>query len=109
VLSVVVVAVWVLGRQSGVVWFFDFASPRPPLEWLPSGRVGAGWVEIGVPYWMPLAPMLAFAVSFWYGEIRRRWRRAKAGLCRRCGYSRRGLASDAKCPECGAVPARAAK
>jgi rubrerythrin len=24
--------------------------------------------------------------------------------CPRCGYDRRGLAADAKCPECGMVP-----
>src|SRR4051794_18425483 len=93
VLSVVVVAAWALGRQSGVGWFLDFASPRPPLEWLPSGRVGSGWVEICIPYWMPLAPMLIFAASFWHGEIRRRMR-AKLGVCPDCGYSRRGLAAD---------------
>jgi rubrerythrin len=33
--------------------------------------------------------------------VRRRMRR---DLCPRCGYDRRGLAADAKCPECGSVP-----
>jgi hypothetical protein len=33
--------------------------------------------------------------------------RARAGRCPKCGYDRRGLAADAKCPECGTVPAPA--
>jgi hypothetical protein len=107
ILSVAVVAAWVLGRHSGVVWFLDFASPRPPLEWLPGWRVGSGWVEIGIPYWMLLVPMLFFAASFWRAEIRRR--RVKRGVCPDCLYSRRGLAADATCPECGTVPAPAPK
>jgi hypothetical protein len=106
-LSVAIVAAWVLRRQAGVVWFLDFDSPRPPLEWLPSWRVGSGWIEIGIPYWMPLAPMLAVAACFWHGVIRRH--RVKAGVCPGCGYDRRGLAADAKCPECGTPASPAPK
>jgi hypothetical protein len=36
----------------------------------------------------------------------RRVQRREAYLCRECGYDRRGLAADAMCPECGAVPVR---
>ncbi len=31
-------------------------------------------------------------------------RRVRAGGCSKCGYSRRGLPSNAVCPECGATP-----
>ena len=37
--------------------------------------------------------------------IRRHRRWASTGACMRCGYDRGGLAADAKCPECGTVPA----
>jgi hypothetical protein len=43
------------------------------------------------------------AAALWRRDIRER-RRARAGSCLACGYDRRGLAADAKCPECGAVP-----
>lgn len=36
-------------------------------------------------------------------RARRRW----AGLCERCAYSRRGIADDAVCPECGRAKAAA--
>jgi rubrerythrin len=29
-----------------------------------------------------------------------------SGTCPGCGYNGRGLAADAKCPECGTVPER---
>ena len=33
----------------------------------------------------------------------RRAQRRESWICRRCGYDRRGLASDAACPECGTI------
>jgi hypothetical protein len=41
--------------------------------------------------WMP--------ITAWH-----RRRRAKRGGCKRCGYSREGLAQDTICPECGQKP-----
>jgi rubrerythrin len=31
-------------------------------------------------------------------------RRARLNLCPKCNYDRAGIAGDAKCPECGALP-----
>jgi hypothetical protein len=45
------------------------------------------------------------AALLWYRDRRR----FGPGMCTNCGYNRHGLAPDAKCPECGTVPAPAAK
>jgi rubrerythrin len=47
------------------------------------------------------------AVALWIEDARRRRaaRAIAAGLCKKCGYDRRGLPADATCPECGTVPA----
>jgi hypothetical protein len=66
---------------------------------------------------LPLRPtMLGFLVNtLFYAAILwlifaapwqfRRWRRARRGLCRRCGYDLRGhsSASERICPECGTI------
>ena len=54
----------------------------------------------------PLAMTAAFAGTLLTSLVlalisRRRKRRAERGECPGCGYDRRGLAVDAKCPECG--------
>ena len=67
-------------------------------EW---GKPGAT-VYASVPLWMPFAAMVLPAGALWRRDIREA-RRARGG-CASCGYDRRGLAADAKCPECGTVP-----
>jgi hypothetical protein len=47
-----------------------------------------------------LAP--AWVMALTSIRVVRRWR----GSCPACGYDRRGLPADAKCPECGTAPAR---
>jgi hypothetical protein len=60
------------------------------------GRVGAAY--IGFPHWAPAVligcPLLGALL-----RVRKRRRRARAGLCGRCGYDL--CASPDRCPECG--------
>lgn len=54
---------------------------------------------------IPVWPLVACSLlaSGWCWARRRG---ARPGLCASCGYDRATLAPDAKCPECGATPAR---
>jgi hypothetical protein len=61
------------------------------------------WVGVSLLY--PVALTLIPAALLWYADRRP----FGPGLCPKCSYDRRGLAPDAKCPECGTVPAPAAK
>ncbi len=81
-------------------------------EWLPQG-----WrQEIPTRIVWPglVTNTVFFATCCWlltFGPVRlhrrtRAWRRSRAGLCLDCGYDRRGLAADSRCPECGAAPAK---
>jgi hypothetical protein len=58
---------------------------------------------IGVPLWALVSVVLLPAALLWGADVRLA-RRRRGGLCLSCGYDRRGLAADAKCPECGTVP-----
>jgi hypothetical protein len=58
------------------------------------------------PIWLNLIASAAlfaacFALPHQLQAMVRRLRRARRGLCKACGYDRRGLRSDAPCPECG--------
>jgi hypothetical protein len=72
----------------------------PCVQWLPEfERFGARF-SLAVPLWLPWLAVAGFTV----------WRRRADRLivpqaCNTCGYDRRGLAADAKCPECGTTPA----
>jgi hypothetical protein len=65
----------------------------------PNALVGPEWYA-GVSVVYPVALTLIPAALLWYANRRR----AGPGSCAKCGYSRRGLAADAKCPECGTAP-----
>jgi hypothetical protein len=62
-----------------------------------------------VPLWRPTLMVGVPAAALWLleafaldgAEIRRR----KRGRCPKCGYDRRGIAAEARCPECGAAAA----
>jgi hypothetical protein len=55
-----------------------------------------------LPAWLLVSPPLALTLAMWASYFLRRLR-GRPHQCA-CGYDRRGLAADAKCPECGAVP-----
>jgi hypothetical protein len=87
-----------------------------PWTWK-SGTAGERIFHAGFQYWREtnscllgvnlLYPVLLVTIPgalLWYSDRRR----LVPGLCPKCGYDRHGLAADAKCPECGTVPAPAA-
>src|SRR2546421_12907398 len=57
---------------------------------------------VTVPLWIPLCALAAPAGLLWYPDARAA-RRRRTGVCRSCGYDRRGLGAEATCPECGAA------
>jgi hypothetical protein len=77
--------------------------PMPPWRWKPAWVMSPYGSGVSVPIWLPAA---AFAASFlslaWLD--RRAQRLVRQGRCQSCNYDRRGLAPNAKCPECGTVP-----
>ncbi len=85
---------------------YDVKFYRYEPVWLPRWNSSAYAKSMTVPIWIPLAICAVPAASLWIKD----WRgKRRPGVCRCCGYDRCGLAPDAKCPECGAVPAPAAK
>jgi hypothetical protein len=96
----------VLG-YSGVTWHprpdEKFLSPaiQLPWDWFPSVGFGINPnnFTLYVPLW--LCAFLSATVAL---AILRPWRLyVGVGCCLGCGYDRRGLPDDAKCPECGTV------
>jgi hypothetical protein len=57
-----------------------------------------GSVTLLYPFLLTTIP----AALLWYRDRRH----FGPGLCPKCGYDRAGLAADATCPECGAVPSK---
>ncbi len=112
-----------MDRRWTVAWFrpdaADVDVQRQLLDRNLTVRHGGGGFYIGVQrdafsvrgafYMVAAAPLWALAAvsAPWparrlaVGMIDRRRRRR--GLCRQCGYDRRGLPPGGRCPECGAV------
>ncbi|HVU63697.1 MAG TPA: hypothetical protein VHC70_06960 [Phycisphaerales bacterium] len=81
-----------------------YDPPAPPdWGWRSEARVLSQlWV---LPLWMPATLAFGAASTAWRLDTLAR-RRACGGLtlCPKCNYDRAGIAADAKCPECGALP-----
>jgi hypothetical protein len=76
------------------------------VEWLPTIRLsGVSYRLYILPLWLPTCAALALTVVAWRVDtLARRRERARLNLCPKCGYDRAGIAGEAKCPECGAMP-----
>lgn len=80
---------------------FEINLERRSVYWVQQERFE---LTVGVPYWL-LATLTALPLSSVVMRAIRRRRRARAGLCPRCGYDLRGSKASRRCPECGtAVP-----
>jgi len=86
----------VLDSESGAVNLIrvDYVDPRTGQFVLRSGSV-----RLTIPFFLPLALSVVLAIAFLLAARPRTRGRAKAGLCRACGYDLR--ASKERCPECG--------
>jgi hypothetical protein len=95
---------WREGLSSGWWWGYSGEEGRiqakaPGYAGLVFGASDKVWL-VGVSLLYPVALTLIPAALLWYRDRRGTGRHA----CKKCGYDRRGLAADAKCPECGTVP-----
>jgi hypothetical protein len=106
--------------------WIDFAMPPQPLHEAVAGPAitvrGYGWYSdksyigsnyqhtlnaIIFPYWLLTVASAIAPAWHWLGSRRRRAaKRLVQGLCPACGYDLR--ATPERCPECGAVPKKAA-
>jgi hypothetical protein len=85
----------------------DWDSPTAKVQFLGLEYAGS-WVgesclvNLFVPYWMILAPLLILPAARLRAGVHDQQcrRRARRGLCGICGYDLRG--SHNRCPECGA-------
>jgi hypothetical protein len=92
-------------------WYWGYSGEDSPYGSIWTWHAGvlyapdaSGWVA-GASVLYPVALTLIPAALLWYADRRRSGPHA----CKKCGYDRRGLAADTKCPECGTVPAPASK
>ena len=94
----------ILGRTrgfgSGWNLFYDFSPGDVGQHFRFLWKTGNGLWYLGVPTWAVFVATMMPAAFLWWPDIRSLWRR-RVGRCAACGYDRRGLAADVKCPECG--------
>lgn len=86
-------------------WQVDFIADvdYPPVEfsWVFYAVTDPQNTNRYVPLWLPTLLIFIPSACAWWLDLRA-MRRARIGLCRACGYDRRGLAAGSVCPECGA-------
>lgn len=106
--------VWIAGE----FWSFGWGGPPGRAVYFSGGLLlwgkayvfadGRGWgidSPLPLPLWLPMvATLLPTAFVWWLDALARR--RVRVNLCPSCDYDRTGLADGAKCPECGATPAK---
>lgn len=131
-LTVLLIAAWLVSGKWGVAYHgfrFDAISLWRGRLWLyppeRASRLGAFELRSGptygldlwmsnfkrygqpvraVPLWWLATPALVTTIALWRHDLIAR-RRAAMFHCPKCGYDLAGLLHDAKCPECGAIPA----
>ena len=84
---------------NGEAWATASATWNGGVLW---GSDASGW-GAGVSVLYPVFVATIASSLLWFADRRR----PRTGHCAKCGYDRRGLIADAKCPECGTVPALA--
>src|SRR5262249_20025072 len=70
-------------------WWWEFDEGSLPHDW-----------SVLVPIWMLALPSLLTSATAWRLDTLAR-RRARVGLCPKCGYNLAGLPPTSPCPECG--------
>jgi hypothetical protein len=104
---------WHLAAYFGRVEFVSFPAPgsvfsRPHIEAHPyPGRFEWGFQRtnsLDVPIWAIVACVVPCTLFAWRLDSPSRCPQTP-NLCPKCGYDRTGIFQDAKCPECGTVPA----
>lgn len=88
-------------RDTRPQWSIDsIRAEHRAFRWLPElqplQNPGVPWFTMLVPTWIPLTVLLVPTACIWW-----RARSVRAGYCKRCGYSLKGLRGHAPCPECG--------
>lgn len=105
------------GLSGGCLYYFRAALPAGTLAgkpallapfslhsakwyWLPKHTAGGtNFCFVSLPLWILLVPIGLLAIWTWRRDTIAQ--RATNGQCLSCGYDRAGLASGARCPECG--------